>query len=175
VSLNNFLPNDIRTWVQEYPEKLGIIIIRTLIALMWFSQGFAKVIYRSDDMYLDHDEFLGQLNYMRVTHPNSFIMTILEDVLIPNVDVIVIIVIMTELFIAFSLGLGIFTRLGSLTGGLMAISLWIFTLGWDEWIWTYPLIFFPHVLLLLARSGREVGIDKMIAEKTNNQIINLLI
>lgn len=173
--LLNVIPHDFRNWMKQYPEKVGIVILRTLFALMWFSQGIVKVLNRSEDMYLDHDEFLSQLNGMRADHPYPFIANILEDVLIPNVDTLVVLVIMTELFIAISLGFGIFTRLGSVVGGLMALNLWILTLGWDEWFWTYPLIFFPHILFLLAGSGRDVGIDRVIADKSDNRIINRLI
>lgn len=173
--ISNVLPKDFRNWIKEYPEKLGIVTLRLVFAVMWFSQGFTKLINRSDDMYLDNDEFLSQLNYMRVTHPNSIVESILDDILIPNVEIIVIFVIITELFIAFSLGFGVFTRLGSAIGGLMSLSLWILTLGWDEWFWTYPLIFFPHILFILSRSGRDIGIDRILTENSDSTIINLLI
>ncbi|MHA2101357.1 MAG: DoxX family protein [Candidatus Kariarchaeaceae archaeon] len=172
---SNVFPNDIKNWVKQYPDKFGIVFLRIVFAVMWLSQGFAKIINRSDDMYLDHDKFLSELNGMRADHPYPFVANILEDVLIPNVEVLVVLVIMTELFIAFSLGFGVFTRLGSIVGGLMTINLWILTLGWDEWFWTYPLIFFPHILFLVSRSGREIGIDRVLAKNTDNRIIDLLI
>ncbi|OLS28315.1 MAG: hypothetical protein HeimC2_08070 [Candidatus Heimdallarchaeota archaeon LC_2] len=154
-------------------DLIGIIIMRTLFAMVWFSQGMAKVIRRDDDMYKDHDEFLSELNYMRVTHPYSFVEKFIENILIQNVDIIVFLVILTELFIGISLGLGLFTRAGSVIGGLMTISLFILTLGWDQWIWTYPIIFFPHVLFFLSRSGRQIGLDRSFVD-SENKIVNLL-
>ena len=74
----NFFPEDIKNWSKQFPEKLGIVLLRLMFAIMWLSQGLVKVINRSDDMYLDNDEFLSQLNYMRETHPNSFVESILE-------------------------------------------------------------------------------------------------
>ncbi len=173
--LSNVMPDDFRNWMKQDPEKFGIILLRTVIAILWFSQAFVKLINRSDEKNSDHDGFVGQLIWMKDTHPNSFVASILEDVLIPNADFIVVLVIMTELFIALSLGLGLFTRLGAVVGTLMIVNLWILTLGWDEWFWTYPLIFFPHIIFILARSGREIGIDRVLAKKTDNRIIDLLI
>jgi len=166
-------PDDLSQWSRDNSDKIGIIIMRTVLAMVWFSQAIGKVILRDNDMYKDHDEFLDQLNYMRVTHPNSFVENFIDNILISNVDFVVYIVIFTELFVALSLGLGLFTRAGAFVGGMMAITLFILTLGWDEWIWTYPLIFFPHVLFFLSRSGRQIGLDRTFVD-SENKIINLI-
>ena len=166
-------PENVSKWSRENQDQIGIIIMRTLFALVWFSQGMVKVIRRDSDMYKDHNEFLSELNYMRVTHPYSLVEKIIDNILIPNVDIIVFLVILTELSIGISLGLGLFTRAGSILGGLMTISLFILTLGWDEWLWTYPIIFFPHVLFFLSRSGREIGLDRTFID-SENKIINLI-
>ena len=166
-------PENVSEWSRENQDQIGIIIMRTLFAMVWFSQGMAKVIRRDSNMYKDHNEFLSELNSMRDTHPLSFVEKFIENVLIPNVDIIVFLVILIELSIGVSLGLGLFTRAGSVIGGLMTISLFILTLGWDEWIWTYPIIFFPHVLFFLSRSGRQVGLDRTFVD-SENKIINLI-
>ena len=51
MKISNDPPTDSGNWIRQDPEKLGIVMLRLIFALMWFSQGFAKLIYRSDDMY----------------------------------------------------------------------------------------------------------------------------
>ncbi|MCE7736555.1 MAG: DoxX family membrane protein [Candidatus Heimdallarchaeota archaeon] len=168
-----FFPENFSEWSHNNSDQIGIIILRSVLAMVWFSQGMVKVIRRDADMYKDHNEFLSELNYMRVTHPYLIVEKFIEKVLISNVDIVVNFVILTEISIGISLGLGIFTRAGAIAGGLMTISLFILTLGWDQWIWTYPLIFFPHLLFFLSRSGRQIGLDRAFIG-SENKIIDLI-
>ncbi|MHA2171136.1 MAG: DoxX family protein [Candidatus Kariarchaeaceae archaeon] len=165
------LPENPKTWIKEKPEQFGIIILRSMFALLWLSQGMIKVTDRNNDARKDHHEFLGQLEWMRDSNPYSIVSDFLDWLVIPNSDLIVWIVIFTELSIAVLLGLGLFSRLGSVLGALMTITLWLFTLGWDEWEWTYPLLFFPHILFLLAGSGKHVGLDRWVVDKTDNKLL----
>ena len=175
--IRKMFPEDIGTWARENPDRLGIQIMRFIFGALWLSQGLSKVFKRDNDMYKDNNKFLDNLNYMKDTNPYPAVVSLLNEVLIPNVSVFLVLVVITELLIGLSLSLGLLSRLGSLLGGFMAINLWILTLGWGEWIWTYPLIFFPHVLLFLSHVGKEVGVDRFLSEKenfTNKKLINLL-
>ncbi len=170
------MSNDLITWIKNKPDRFGIQLMRFMFAVLWLTQGLSKIIFRSQDMYKDNNGFLGDLSWMRDTNPLPFITSLLDNVIIPNINIMLVFVIATEIFIALSLGLGIFTRLGSFTGGLMTIVLWVFTLGWDEWIWTYPLIFLPHVLFFLSQPGKEFGVDKILDKKENlNKILRYMI
>lgn len=160
--MSKFFPEHPVQWVKENPDRVGIHIMRFLFSLLWLGQGLSKLIIRDTDMYADHNGFLGDLNWMMLTNPNSAVVSLLKDTIIPNVTLFLWLVVLTELFIGFSLALGFFSRLGSVVGGLMTISLWVFTLGWDEWLWTYPLIFFPHLLFMLSKPGQEIGVDRYI-------------
>jgi hypothetical protein len=66
----------------------------------------------------------------------------------------------TEVFIAVSLTLGLFGRLGGLLGTLMAINLWLGLYRASyEWPWTY---FFMALLMgtfTVFQAGRSLGID----------------
>jgi len=152
---------------------IGILIMRYLLSMVWLSQAAAKIFFRSGVANDDHNGFLGNLLYMRDTNPVRFIVSILDKFLIPNYTIILVLVILTELTIGTSLFLGLLTRFGSAIGGLMTISLFLLTLGWGEWIWTYPLIFFPHVLFFLAHSGKKFGLDHLLLER--NKLISLKI
>ncbi|MHA2091738.1 MAG: DoxX family protein [Candidatus Kariarchaeaceae archaeon] len=161
-------------WIKEYPDQFGIFQLRLMFALLWFSQGSIKIRDRDPDEKLDHHEFLGQLEWMRDSHPVSFVADFLDSLVIPNSSLFLWLVILTELSIAISLGLGLFTKLGSVLGGLMSATLWLFTLGWPEWFWTYPLIFFPHILFFLVGSGKQTGLDRILLKKTDNKLFRAL-
>jgi uncharacterized membrane protein YphA (DoxX/SURF4 family) len=171
---SQILPESPRKWVKDQPDQFGIILLRSLFALLWFSQGFIKILDRSSDADKDHHDFLGQLKWMRDSHPISIVSDFLDALVIPNSSLFLWLVILTELSIAISLGLGLFTKLGSVLGGLMSATLWLFTLGWDEWVWTYPLIFFPHILFFLSSSGKQAGIDRLLLKKTENKLFRTL-
>ena len=154
---------------------IGILIMRYLLAMVWLSEGFAK-LFKRDYTFGDSDfnELLGQMKWMRDSNPLHFVSDILSNFLIPNFRIIVVIVIISELAIGCSLFFGLFTRAGSIIAAGYTIVLWLFTLGWGEWVWTYPLIFFPHILFFLSRSGRDFGLDRFIANKPSRKFLNLL-
>ncbi|MHA2249180.1 MAG: DoxX family protein [Candidatus Kariarchaeaceae archaeon] len=173
--LKLFFPNEPRKWLNERIDQFGIIILRSMFGLLWVSQAMVKLLERDhNDPNADFDGFLGQLYWMRDTHPYSFVSSIIDDLLIPNYEFFLILVIITELSIGISLGLGLMSRLGSLIGAGMSLSLWILTMGWDEWFWTYPLIFFPHILFFLSRSGKQIGIDRYLVSRYDNKLIEIL-
>ena len=172
--MSKFFPDNLSEWLKENPEKVGIHIMRFLFSLLWISQGLSKILFRDADIYADHNEFLGDLNWMMLTHPSSVVVSLLNNLIIPNVTVFLWLVVLTELFIGISLGIGFFSRLGSVVGGLMSLSLWILTLGWDEWIWTFPLVFFPHLLFLLAKPSRDIGADRFISNCDRSKKVPLV-
>ena len=172
--LSQSLPENPRKWLKDQPEQFGIILLRSMFALLWFSQGFIKIIDRNTDENFDHHEFLGQLKWMRDSNPLSVVSDFIDSFVIPNSSFVLWLVIITELTIAVSLGLGLLSKLGSGLGAMMSATLWIFTLGWNEWFWTYPLIFFPHILFFLAGSGRQAGLDRLLLKKTENKLFRTL-
>ncbi|MCY3413044.1 MAG: DoxX family membrane protein [Candidatus Heimdallarchaeota archaeon] len=173
--LVKIIPDNPKTWIKNNPDRVGIHLLRYMFALLWLSQALVKLVNRNEDKYLDYNDFLGQLIWMKDTNPLGFIVSLLDYFIIPNVHIFVFLVIAGELFIAFSLGFGLFSRLGGVTGALMTISLWVFTLGWGEWLWTYPLIFVPHLLFILSSPGKEIGLDKILSEKIQHQVLNKLL
>lgn len=44
----------------------------------------------------------------------------------------------------------------------------------QEWIWTYVLLFAVAVIVTLARSGRELGIDKVLLRKRGKPPLGIL-
>ena len=123
--IQKMLPENIGSWMKENPDRIGIHLLRFMFAFLWLSEGLSKIRVRDSDKYADHNGFLGDLNYMKETNPNPLVVSVLEDILIPYVSLFLVIVVFSELFIGLSLGLGLFSRLGSAIGGLMTVNLWI--------------------------------------------------
>jgi uncharacterized membrane protein YphA (DoxX/SURF4 family) len=69
----------------------------------------------------------------------------------------------SEVLIAISLMLGLFTRLGALLGALSAVNLYLSLYRIpSEWPWTYGFMILLQIMLLVHRAGRSLGIDAML-------------
>ncbi|HYY28647.1 MAG TPA: TQO small subunit DoxD [Chthoniobacterales bacterium] len=69
----------------------------------------------------------------------------------------------SEVLIAVTLILGLFSRLGSFLGALMAINLWLgLYRSPSEWPWTYFFLIIIQIMLLVQRPGRSLGLDAIL-------------
>ena len=68
-----------------------------------------------------------------------------------------------EAFVAVSLILGLFTRLGGLAALVQAINLYIgVTAAPFEWYWTYGMLSILGLIFLAVPTGRVWGLDALI-------------
>jgi uncharacterized membrane protein YphA (DoxX/SURF4 family) len=82
---------------------------------------------------------------------------------LPNIAAFGPLVYAIEVAIAGSLILGLFTRLGSVLGAVMAINLWLGLYNApNEWPWTYMFLVVLELLFLLDPPGRSLGIDAFL-------------
>ena len=158
------------------PNELSFLFLRVIIGCMWISQGFIKLIDRTPDALNDHHFFLKQLHDMADTNPIPAVSSILNNILIPNYQLLTWIVIFLEIGLGISMIFGIFSRIGSLVGIGFTLVLFINTLGWGEWLWTYPLIATPMVVIFIASFQNRFGFDNYIHQKfSDNKLVDLLI
>ena len=158
------------------PNELAILFLRVLIGFMWISQGLIKLIDRAPDALNDHHFFLKQLHDMADTNPIPAVSSLLNNILIPNYQLLTWIVIFLEIGLGFSMIFGIVSRIGSLVGIGFTFVLFINTLGWGEWLWTYPLIAAPMVAIFISSYQNRFGFDNFIHQKySNNKLVDLLI
>ena len=74
--------------------------------------------------------------------------------------------VITEKFIAVTLILGLFTRLGSLAAIGMAANITIGILSVPlQWGWTYVMLIMLPVIFLLTDAGRSFGVDAFVAPR----------
>src|SRR5260221_12872842 len=81
-----------------------------------------------------------------------------KDVVLPHFYFFAPQVYFSEVLIAVTLILGLFSRLGAFLGALMAINLWLgLYRSPAEWPWTYFFLIVVQIMLLVQRPGRSLG------------------
>jgi uncharacterized membrane protein YphA (DoxX/SURF4 family) len=90
----------------------------------------------------------------------------LNDVIIPNVDILRVIQIVTEgVIMGVFLTLGLFTPLSSATAWFFVINLFLASFGTGEWAWTYVMMGVMLAVIGLTRAGRNYGLDAFLVER----------
>jgi hypothetical protein len=83
----------------------------------------------------------------------------LQNIVTRNLGWLAFFIVAGEALVAFSLMLGLFTRLGALVGALMGINLFIgLTAVPHEWDWTYLMLPMLNAAFIVI-GGRFVGLD----------------
>jgi uncharacterized membrane protein YphA (DoxX/SURF4 family) len=91
-----------------------------------------------------------------------------QETVLPHFNVFAPLVYGIEVFIAVSLILGLFTRLGAALGALMAVNLWLGLYRSScEWPWTYFFLVLLQVIFTFFRAGRSLGLEAIFARGTS--------
>ncbi len=142
---------------QRSVRHIGICLLRIIVGTMWWQQSLWKVPPHYD---------WGLIHWMEVMveHASTQLQSnLVRDFVLPNIAVFGPLVYAIEVAIAGSLILGLFTRLGSVLGALMAINLWLGLYNApNEWPWTYMFLVVLELLFLLDPPGRSLGIDALL-------------
>ncbi len=139
---------------------------RLLIGCLWWQQS----LWKMPPTYTDQPDGSGGLRYWvgQMADNAAFGLQgdFVKNVVQPHFNFFAPQVYFGEVFIALSLMLGLFTRLGGLLGALMALNLWLGLYRLDsEWPWTYFFLFVIQVMFLMYRSGRSLGADAILARR----------
>jgi uncharacterized membrane protein YphA (DoxX/SURF4 family) len=77
----------------------------------------------------------------------------------------------TEVVIAISLLLGLFTKIGGVLGALMAINLWLGLYRAPyEWSWTYFFLILLQITFIVYSAGRSLGIDAILNRREQHTL-----
>jgi uncharacterized membrane protein YphA (DoxX/SURF4 family) len=152
-------------WLTATAPLWPLGLARILYGLLWWQQSKWKV--PADDFgrisggglwYWVHLE----IQYPTVTAYKSF----LEHVMIPHWTLFGWVTLLTETFIAVTLVLGLFTRLGALVALGMAANITLGILSVPhEWGWTYTMLIMLPAVFLLTDAGRSFGVDSVLAPR----------
>ncbi|HKP72564.1 MAG TPA: TQO small subunit DoxD [Pyrinomonadaceae bacterium] len=142
-------------------------LARLAVGSMWFQQTLWKLPPTFTD---NPDGVTGGLRYWMGEIGKhaafGFHASLVNNVMLPHFKLFAAQVWAAETFIALSLMLGLFTRLGSLLGALMALNLWLGLYNApNEWPWTYFFLLLLMLFFFAVRAGRALGMDALLAPR----------
>jgi uncharacterized membrane protein YphA (DoxX/SURF4 family) len=156
---------------QRTGRDVWMWVARLLIGGLWWQQ----TLWKLPPTYTDSpDGVSGGLHYWvgEMVHHSAFGIQswLVEKVIQPHFYVFAPQVYMTEVIIAVSLLLGVFTRLGGVLGGLMSLNLWLgLYRAPDEWPWAYFFLVMLQTTFVVLHAGRSLGVDAILARRQQAQ------
>ena len=141
-------------------------LARFFIGALWWQQSLWKL----PPTYTDNPDGSGGLRYwmgeMVKWASTGLQRHFVKEVVLPHFYFFAPQVYFSEVLIAVTLILGLFSRLGAFIGTLMAINL---LLGLyrspAEWPWTYFFLIIVQIMLLVQRPGRSLGLDAILLRR----------
>ncbi len=160
--------NLVRDSRQRTVQNLYLWLARISIGGMWYQQ----MLWKLPPTFTDNPDGSGGLRYWMeemgkyaAFKPHA---SLVNDLILPNFKLFAFQVWAAETFIAVSLLLGLFTRLGGLLGMLMAMNLWLGLYNRPhEWPWTYFFLILLNGFFFFFRAGRALGVDAAFARQPN--------
>jgi thiosulfate dehydrogenase (quinone) large subunit len=152
-------------WLSTVAPLWPLGLARIVYGFLWWQQSAWKV--PSDDFGRKSGGGLWYWVQQEIQHPTvAAYRDFLVNVMIPHWTFFGWMTLITETFIAVTLILGLFTRLGSLVAIGMAANVTIGILGVPhEWGWTYVMLILLPVIFLLTDAGRSFGVDAFVAPR----------
>src|SRR5215467_15571110 len=152
-------------WLHAAAPLWPLGLARIVYGYLWWQQSAWKV--PSDDFGRKSGGGLWywvqqEIQHATVTAYRDF----LVNVMIPHWTFFGWMTLVTETFIAVTLMLGLFTRLGCLVAIGMAVNITIGILSVPhEWGWTYVMLIMWPMIFLFTDAGRSFGIDAFLAPR----------
>ncbi len=156
---------------QRTGRHVWMWVARLFIGGLWWQQ----TLWKLPPTYTDSpDGVSGGLHYWvgeMVQHSAFGIQSwLVEKVIQPHFYFFAPQVYMTEVIIAVSLLLGVFTRLGGVLGALMAMNLWLGLYRAPyEWPWAYFFLIMLQTTFVVLHAGRSLGFDTILARREQAQ------
>jgi hypothetical protein len=156
---------------QRTGRHVWMWVARLLIGGLWWQQ----TLWKLPPTYTDSpDGVSGGLHYWvgeMVQHSAFGIQSwLVEKVIQPHFYFFAPQVYLTEVIIAVSLLLGVFTRLGGVLGALMAMNLWLGLYRAPyEWPWAYFFLIMLQTTFVVLHAGRSLGFDAILARREQSQ------
>jgi uncharacterized membrane protein YphA (DoxX/SURF4 family) len=151
--------NLLRDSTQRSALHLWNWLARLFIGAMWWQQSLWKV----PPTYTGLRYWMGEMAKWAST---SLQRHFVKDVVLPHFYFFAPQVYFSEVLIAVTLILGLFSRLGAFVGALMAINLWLgLYRSPGEWPWTYFFLIVVQIMFLFQRPGRSLGLDAILLRR----------
>jgi uncharacterized membrane protein YphA (DoxX/SURF4 family) len=153
--------------VRDSSQRSGLHLLnwltRFFIGAMWWQQSLWKL----PPTYTDNPDGSGGLRYwmeeMAKWASTGLQRNFVKHVVLPHFYFFAPQVYFSEVLIAVTLILGLFSRLGAFVGALLAINLWLgLYRSPAEWPWTYFFLIVVQIMFLVQRPGRSLGLDALL-------------
>jgi thiosulfate dehydrogenase (quinone) large subunit len=156
---------DARSWLSRTTPLWPLALTRILYGLLWWQQSKWKV--PADDFGRKSGGGLWYWVQQEIQYPTVMAYRdFLVNVLVPHWTFFGYLTLFTETFIAVTLMLGLFTRLGAFVALGMAANITIGILSVPhEWGWTYTMLIMFAALFLLTGPGRSIGLDAVLGPR----------
>jgi uncharacterized membrane protein YphA (DoxX/SURF4 family) len=170
-SLGIALVNLLQEPAQRTGRHVWMWVARVFIGGLWWQQ----TLWKLPPTYTDSpDGVSGGLHYWvgeMVQHSAFGIQSwLVEEVIQPHFYVFAPQVYLTEVIIAVSLLLGVFTRLGGVLGALMALNLWLGLYRASyEWPWAYFFLIMLQTTFVVLHAGKSLGLDAILTRREQAQ------
>lgn len=148
---------DLALWVGFYRIALGF---------MWLDQAWQKAPWIIGPEGKPYGWLYGYI-WKEINHPTfGFYADFLKNILLPNFGFFAFTTFVAEIAIGLSLVFGIFVPLiGGLGGTLMQLNIAVGSYKIPgEWFWLWPLLIGSHIIFLMGRAGRRLGLDSVIVK-----------
>ncbi len=152
-------------WREDPAQRTGTTLwlwaIRVLIGCMWFQGTLWKLPFgHNNGLYYWTQQMGGRAAFE--VH-RDFV----NNVILPNFDLINPLVYLAELGFAAALILGLFMRLAGTAAALFTFNLWLGIYNKrpgdpDEWSWSYMFLIFLCATFAVLATGRALGADAWI-------------
>ncbi len=149
--------------------QVGMLISRLGIGLLWFTQLLWKLppsfgcpanFAVSTGITARTTGLCDWVGLMSIYSLIPFQGSLVKRIVIPNLAWMGWLIFLMEAFVAVSLILGLFTRLGGLAGLLQAVNLFFGVSAVPgEWYWSYLMLAILGLIFLTVPSGRWIGLD----------------
>ena len=143
---------------------LWVGLYRIVLSFMWFDQALQKAPWVIGPEGKPYGWLYGYI-WKEINNPTfSFYAAFLKNILLPNFGFFGFTTFLIEMAIGCSLVLGILVPLiGGLGGTLMQLNIAVGSYRIPgEWFWLWPLLIGSHIIFMMGRAGRRVGLDGLI-------------
>jgi thiosulfate dehydrogenase (quinone) large subunit len=144
---------------------LWVGLYRIVLSFMWLGAALQKAPWIIGPEGKPYGWLYGYL-WKEINHPTfGFYKAFLESVVLPNFTFFGFMTFVMEMAIGISLLVGILVPLvGGLGGTVMQLNIALGSYSIpNEWFWLWPLLIGSHVIFMMGRAGRRVGLDGFIA------------
>ena len=155
--------------VVDKVSRVGLVIARVVIGILWFTQLLWKLppsfgcpanFAVSTSITARTTGLCDWVGLMSIYSLIPLQASLVKSLVIPNLAWMGWLIFLMEAFVAVTLILGLFTRLGGLVALLQALNLFFGVSAVPgEWYWSYLMLAILGLIFLAIPAGRILGLD----------------